>query len=182
MIKRIRHIAVSMRRKMILIFTLCLLSVQSIGDGNEYNLKAMFVLNFIKYIEWPGQNQNEFRIAIAGKSDIKDALLSLIKMKTASSGRKIKVFNLEDNSGFVPCEILFIPNGESLDISAIQKMYAAKGVLIVSEDNKNASKGACINLINIDNKIRFEIFQSQAKLAGIKISSRLTELASNVYP
>jgi hypothetical protein len=152
-----------------------------VGDGNEYNLKSMFILNFIKYIEWPNQDNDEFRIAIAGRSEIKEALLALIRMKANAAGRKIHVFTIADNE-VVPCEILFIPFNESASVSLYQKAYAGKGVLIISEDNKNASKGAAINLINIENKIRFEIYQSQAKAAGIKISSRLTELASTVYP
>lgn len=143
----------------------------------------MFILNFIKYIEWPSNNNtDEIRIAVAGESEIKSALHSLIKMKSAATGRKIKVIDLEENLEYVPCEILFIPSSSSGDLTVLQKNYSGKGVLIVSEGNKSGSKGAAINLINVDNKIRFEIFQSQVKSSGLKVSSRLTDLASNVYP
>lgn len=168
-------------RRSILFLSMILLSVQSIGEGNEYSLKAMFILNFIKYVEWPASSGGEIRIAIVGKSEIKEALLSTLKKKSANSNQKVNVIEIDDDE-IVPCEILFVPAAESHELSGYQKDYAGKGVLIISESTKSNTKGAAINLINVDNKIRFEIYQSQAKSAGVKISSRLTELAANVYP
>ena len=62
-----------------------------------------------------------------------------------------------------------------------EKKYLGKGVLIISEECKSSNCGA-INLVNIDNKIRFEININQARSEGIKISSRLSDLAVTVHP
>ena len=63
----------------------------------------------------------------------------------------------------------------------MSKVCQGKGVLIISEDCKN-NNNATINLVNINNKIRFEINNNQAKLGGIKISSKLAEMAISVQP
>lgn len=164
-----------------LMFLLCSFSANNSMDGNEYNLKAMFILNFIKYVEWPQEIDNTFRIAIVGESEIKEALITMIKMKPSMEGKRIEIITLEEGE-VRPCQMIFIPSEESKELASIIKGYQGKGVLIITDENHHASKGAAINLINIDNKIRFEIYLNQAKLAGIKISSKLSELATNVYP
>ncbi len=177
-----RQLIHTIRKRAIIgfVFLLCSFSANNLMDGNEYNLKAMFILNFMKYVEWPQSKDNTFRIAIAGQSEIKEALITMIKMKPALEGKKIEIITLEEGE-VRPCQILFVPNDESKELLNIIKGYQGKGILIITDDNHYASKGAAINLINIDNKIRFEIYLAQAKLAGIKISSKLSELATNVY-
>lgn len=168
-------------RKLLLLFMAGLIALSSFAQGNEYDVKAMFILNFIKYVEWPKENSKEIRVAIAGNSEIVPSLQALVKMKQASGNKTIKVFSI-DETEVVDCEILFVPSGNSSSLQAIARAYAGKGVLIVTETQRNTSKGGAINLLTIDNKIRFEIYQSHARNAGIKISSRLNDLASNVYP
>lgn len=168
-------------RRAAMCMMILLLSFNSIGDGNEYNLKAMFVLNFIKYVEWPKTSNTVFTIAIVGESPLKENLLSLISLKTNSVGPKIIITTVE-RSEIKPCQILFIPASKEKDEKDLVKFCQGKGILIITEDSKLSSNGAVINLLKLDSKIRFDISQTQAKLAGVKIGSKLLELATTVYP
>ena len=61
------------------------------------------------------------------------------------------------------------------------KNYEDKGVLLISDNSKDETIAA-INLLNIDNKIRFDINHSKARWGGVKISSKLADLAITVHP
>ncbi|MEO8210587.1 MAG: YfiR family protein [bacterium] len=149
------------------------------GDSNEYSVKAMFVLNFMKYVEWPSKNKSDvFRIGIAGESDLFNELETMTKNR--SEFVKIKIERVSLNV-IENIQILIVPKNEKNNIEAWTKKYQGKEVLIISEECKDVNNSA-INLKNINNKIRFEINNTQAKLGGVKISSRLSNLAISVQP
>lgn len=177
-----KHISLlSYCRRPTMCLMILLLSYNSIGEGNEYNLKAMFVLNFIKYVEWPQSSNSIFTIAIVGESPLKENLLSMVSLKSNSVGPKIEIITVERNE-LKQCHILFIPAGKKMEEKDVVKFCQGKGILIITEGSKLTCNGAAINLLKLDNKIRFEIYQTQAKIAGVKIASKLLELATTVYP
>jgi hypothetical protein len=152
------------------------------GDiGNEYTIKAMFIYNFTKHIDWSqSAGAKTFRIGVIGKSDIIEALEQIASQKKADD-KPIEVIQIsgEDN---LSCQIIFISKSEEKKIDELLKKYSGKGVLIVSEEFKRADHCATINLITTDNKVRFEINQTAARNAGLKISGMLTNLAVAVNP
>jgi hypothetical protein len=178
---RIHIIRNAIGRKVLLMFFFLLMAVNSFSEneGNEYSIKAMFVLNFMKYVEWPAQNENEkFVIGVAGESEIYDALVLMTTNRQENKKIKIEKITSEFNEG---CQILIITRNESKKVSEWVKKYQGKGILIISEDSKNLNATA-INLITIKNKIRFEINYVQARRDGVKISSRLADMAVSVQP
>ena len=75
-------------------------------------------------------------------------------------------------------QLLFIAGTAPIDDAV--NHFNAKPVLIVTEVNKRIPKGAMINLLNRDNKIRFELNLTEAKESNLRISSQLVNLAENV--
>ena len=149
------------------------------SESNEYNIKAMFVLNFMKYVEWPSESISDtFKIGVVGESNIYQALQSLVANRKENAKIQIYKVNTDVNQEY---QILIITRSENNRIESLSKVCQGKGVLIISEDCKN-NNNATINLVNINNKIRFEINNNQAKLGGIKISSKLAEMAISVQP
>jgi len=147
--------------------------------ANEYNVKAMFVLNFMKYVEWPpNSNEGVFKIGIIGESEIYDALQAMIANRNENTKIKIEKVKPDVIDNY---QIIVITKTERARGEELSKKYQGKGVLIITEEFKD-SNYAAINLKTIDNKIRFEINNAQAKLGGIKISSRLVNLAISVQP
>ena len=151
------------------------------GVDNEYQVKAMFIYNFTKYIEWP-QNQpdNVFRIGVVGKSDIIESLKAIAGQKKVGE-KKIEVNSITPDESEHTYQIIFISQTQSKEIEKIGKANNGKGVLIIAEESDKFDKGAAINLVTQDKKIRFEINQTQAKNGGIKISSQLLPLALSVH-
>jgi hypothetical protein len=148
------------------------------GESTEYNVKAMFVLNFMKYIEWPTEPVDSFRIGIVGESEIYQSLINMTSHRMEQNKISINKILPGDTRKY---QIIILSKSENKRIDDLSKKFQAKGVLLISEEY-NSSNYAAINLLNINNKIRFEINNSQAKIGAIKISSKLSEFAVTVNP
>jgi hypothetical protein len=170
----------NMKKMLPLVFLL--ISMKPVADeGNEYSIKAMFIYNFARNIDWSSSsNSGVFRIGVVGKSEIFDAL-QLIAMQKKIDNRQIEVrkTEIDDQTTY---QVIFIPKSQSQRLEELARKYAGKGVLIVSEECKRSERGATINLITSDNKVRFELNQSSARNAGLKVSNTLINLAVVVNP
>jgi hypothetical protein len=152
----------------------------AVSDGNEYRIKAMFLLNFIKYVEWPIENSRQvIRIGVAGESEMFEALTILAAQRSVE-GQKVEIKKVDENNVGV-FQIIFISGADHGKLDEKIRKLSGKGILTVSEDDKCKSRQAGINLFNQDNKIRFEINLTPVKNNGMKVSSKLMELASAVH-
>ena len=167
-------------KSMVLFFLL--VSMKPIPEeGNEYSIKAMFIYNFTKYIDWSQSSAAKtFRIGVVGKSELFEALESIASQKKIDN-KSIEVKKLSDDDNSV-YQVIFVAKSEIQRIEELSKKYSGKGVLIISEECRHSERCATINLITTNNKVKFEINQASARIAGLKISSVLTNLAESVNP
>ncbi|MCP4546863.1 MAG: YfiR family protein [bacterium] len=161
------------------LLTLCVLSVSIQGHAQitEYRLKAAFLYNFAKFIEWPekGSDSGEFILGIYGEDPFGDALDSTILGKTVK-GHTLTVrycSGLEEIKG---CRILFAGSSELKMI----KELAGLPILLVGEDDKVIENGGIVEFFMEDQRIRFRIHAGRAEKAGLKISSKILRLATDV--
>ncbi|MEO8088485.1 MAG: YfiR family protein, partial [Bacteroidota bacterium] len=152
-------------------------SFSSGSEGNEYQIKAMFIFNFTKYVEWPEtKDAGDFTIGVIGESEILEPLERIATQKKVGNKKIIvKKLSLDDEDY---CNIVIISKSRLNKLELVEKKYAGKGVLVISDES---SRPAAINLVTRDNKVRFEITQSLAKSGGVKISSQLLALAVTVH-
>lgn len=145
----------------------------------EYEVKAAFLFNFIKFIEWPdekaGETGNELVLCIAGEDPFGE-VLNRIRGK-AVRGRTIVIENRVDQISLAASHILFIPETERDRLPYLMAAVKDRPVLTVSETEDFARGGGMINFITVDNKVRFEINPDAARRAGIQISAHLLKLA-----
>jgi hypothetical protein len=140
----------------------------------EYKLKAAFLYNFIQYIDW-GNQPAEYVIGILGNSPIEAPLQEIARTQT-SSNKHIVVKHCNGPAEAAGCNILFIPRDSSIPLDDILEKIP-KGVLTVGEKPGSASRGAAINFVIVDNKLRFESNLKALNSAGLKASSQLLKLA-----
>lgn len=151
------------------------------SQSNEADVKAMFIFNFIKYVEWPQSKSDAvFRIGVFGKSPVSKSLEKVIAQKN-KEGRRIELVDVAESEA-TDCQMLFISQSVSPKNEVLTKMKQSNGILIISDESSKSEKWAAINLLTIDNKIRFEINLGAAKSGGVKISSQLSNLAVSVNP
>jgi len=147
---------------------------------SEYKVKAAFLLNFGKYVEWPASAMGaSIDICVLGRDPFGATLDETLAGRTVGS-RRVNARRVSAISEAGGCSILFISRDESVRVDAVLDGLAGSPVLIVGEQDRFARKGGMINFVEVDQKVRFEINEAAAKKAGLKISSQLLKLATIV--
>ncbi len=148
------------------------------SNTEEYILKAAFLYRFTDYIDWgsSGIQTGDFTIAILGKSGITDPLIEIAKQKKAQ-GKRIVIKQYDNISDIAGCQILFISGSNKQDVEMAVSKMGDKPILIVAEQTDACAKGAHVNFLISDNKLKFEINPSAATISGLKISSQLLQHA-----
>ena len=170
-----------------LLFTVALVSVapgDMFGAGpaqdrlGEYQVKAAFLYNFMKFIEWPSSDTRSagFVICVVGRDPFYEALEAVVKGKQAN-GREIVVRQLERDHDPQACHSVFIPDSDSKRSAEILERIRHAAVLTVGEGSRFLSEGGLIRLYIDDNHVRFQIDGAGARRVGLKVSSQLLSLA-----
>jgi serine phosphatase RsbU (regulator of sigma subunit) len=138
-------------------------------------LKALFIFNFINYIEFPNKNEIDiFKIGILGKDKyLEDALEELVKGKIINkkSIETVRFLTIQEIS---KTQILFVTNSESYDFKSISQRTNGQHTLLVTDQNYRPQ--TMINFISVNNKIKFELDLKNCEKEKIKVSSTLVEM------
>lgn len=162
---------------MALVF-LVTLSLQASAQTTDDQVKTVFVFNFTRYIQWP-TNESNFTIGILGNDKALYKAFVDMASKKSASGKKIIIKNMTSANDAATCDILYIPIDNSAQF-ALVKSQNLKNVLIITEKAGLGQQGSGINFIQVDGKMRFEINKDEIEKAGLKVSSQLLGLATEV--
>lgn len=141
----------------------------------NYKIHSLFMYKFTQYIEWPSTS-GDFVIGVVGNSPIIAELEAIAATKKVDT-RTIVVKKMSASSDLSGCQMVFISDGQSSNISAISAKLQGKPVLLVSESPGAAKKGSGINFVIIDDKMKFELNKAAVEKQGLKVSGDLTKLA-----
>jgi hypothetical protein len=143
----------------------------------EARIKAAFIYNFARFIEWPpGSAQGPLRIGIQGSGNLISPLEEVVRGKTAN-GRSLETADVGTASEAEHCEILLIERSEASRVREIVQTLAGKPVLTVCDGDNCLRDGAMIAFRIVDDSVRFQINQEAAEHSGLKISSQLLKVA-----
>jgi hypothetical protein len=149
----------------------------------EHELKAAFVYNFTKFVEWPsgsfpGTNA-PFVVAVAGHSPC-TAELEKIAKERKINGRQMIIKKVVTFDAAQDAQALFVSVSE--DSRSRDWLAAVRGrsVLTIGESELFCKQGGVINFLLEGEKIRFEINMDQAEASGLKVSAQLQKLARKV--
>ena len=150
---------------------------------SEYQVKALFLFNFAKYVDWPtnafGDDSTPIVIGLVGESGLGDDILQQVGAKTINN-RPVVFKHVANEQEYRSCHILFVCASEKDHLSAILGAVKDTAVLTVGETDGFLSLNGMINLAKKDNKIRLEINLIPAQQANLKLSSKLLSVADVV--
>ena len=155
------------------------LAVCSAGDPpfGEYQVKAAFLKNFVKFVEWPKPSA-ALTLCILGDDPFKEALAGT---EDVGGGRKLtyrRIARIREAEG---CQAVFVPFEQRAAIPEILTALEGKPVLTVGDGEGMAGAGLMLNFLIEDQKVRFEANLAPARRAGLTVSSRLLGLAKAVH-
>lgn len=150
----------------------------------EYQLKAAFLFNFAKFIDWPPSSfaspQAPFSICIFGNDPFGQAIDSTLKGQFIR-GRSVTIQRVRDASQLRHCQMAFIGASEQLRLQEILQIVRGASVLLVGESSGFAEDGGAIQFQIEDKRVRFSINPEAAERAGLRVSSKLLSLATIVH-
>jgi len=173
----------------------------------EYEVKAAFIYNFMKFIEWPQNstsdqnNSQAMVIGVLGDNPFGDAFVPILDKEV--HGRKINLVEIPGYQAFHEsasdkanaweaycaqyqqiidsCDVLFICLSEKNHLDELIKLTPGRGILTISDIPGFAKQDGIVGFVKDNNKIRFEINLNIAQQENFKIRSQLLSLAKEVY-
>ena len=139
----------------------------------EYAVKAAFLYNFLKYVEWPRRSSQEpLLLCVAGQNPFGSELEQLLEGERID-GREVRTkVILEPDSS---CHAVFMPEGSNRGVYL--RAAAKQPVLTIGESPDFLAEGGIINFVLDGARVRFVIDAEAAARENLRISSRLLRLA-----
>jgi hypothetical protein len=153
--------------------------------GLEYQVKAAFLFNFAKFVEWPADAfegpQDPVAICVVGKDPFGESLDSVVRGETVS-GRPLVVRRPRNPEEIRECQIIFLARSERAYQDDVLSFVEGASILTVGEDEGFLTDGGIIRFLLEKNRVRFDINLTAAETNRLKLSSKLLRLARSVHP
>lgn len=177
------RVRVRTRGKIAAVLALMAASLQAGAEGtlvDGYQLKAVFLFNFAKFVEWPpqafGDARDPFTICVAGDNSFGSSLDDEARGKTVAN-RPILVLLVSSPAQARKCQILFVSPSERKRERGLLEALKGASVLTVGDTDDFTANGGIVQFKMKDARIRIEIDTEAAERANLRISSRLLSLA-----
>jgi YfiR/HmsC-like len=157
------------------------LSLHAAGEPLEYQLKAAFLLNFTKFVEWPPSafdaTDSPIAICVLGSDPFGNSLDQIVAEEVVG-GRRVIVRRIKRTPQGKLCQALFVsvPGKELPGILS----GLGPGVLTIGEGESFVRDGGMIAFVVENHRVRFGINETAAETAGLKLSSKLLSVARSV--
>jgi hypothetical protein len=149
----------------------------------EYQVKAAFLYNFAKFVEWPSRafvdSTGPLRFCIVGQDPFGETLDATVRGRTVG-GRGIVVERVSVGEAVRHCHLVFVDAVGERELAHILHNFSRVAVLTVGESPAFLEAGGMLRLFVDGNKVRFDVNVGAAETAGLKVSSQLLKLARSV--
>ena len=168
------------RRALLLLATLLFgVRVDAQAPTGESQVKAMFVYNFLKFVEWPPDTslaaRDPFIVVIIGDGATADATAHFLESKSIGERPLLVLRNRSDQS-LTGARAAFVVEPDAKKLHRVLDAAAVARVLTIGEGDSFTTRGGVIGLIVEDRKVRFDVDTSAAQNAGLRVSSKLLTL------
>ena len=156
-------------------------AVSAAPRSQEYALKAAFLFNFTKFVDWPptafADEKSPLNLCVLGNDDPFETSLDELVANETVNGRPIAVRRLTRGADPGACHVLFIPRTERERQLEVLAGLRGAAVLTVGESERFLADGGLINFFLDLKRIRFEVNLPAVERTPLKISSKLLRLA-----
>lgn len=151
-----------------------------VDQSEEVNakIKAIYIYNFTKYIEWPTTyREGNFVIAIVGSnSALLNELSKMANSKTVGS-QKFEIRNISSCNITDKYNIVYVSSENSGQLTDVINKVKGKSTLIVTDKPGLAKQGSGINFFIDGSKQKIELNKANIEKYKLKVASTLVEMA-----
>jgi hypothetical protein len=149
----------------------------------EYKLKAVFLLNFIRYTTWPAKcfenEHSPFVLVVVGKDPFGSYLESTFQGEKVL-GRTVEIRRARELPEKVEGHLVFCSELQKPERAELLRRCAGRPQLLIGETPGFAEQGAGINFFIEDLKTRFEVNTQALAESGLELSPSVLKLAKIV--
>ena len=150
----------------------------------EYQVKAAFLLNFAKFVEWPQDafqtDKTPITLCVFRHDPFGSALDEIIREK-AINNRELLARRVNDLPELKTCQLVFVSGREEKQLPEILNSLKGASALVVGEGEDFAERGGAVQFFLENNKLRFAINVDAIQRARLQASSKLLALARIVH-
>ena len=167
-------------KKIFLFFAVLFILQSGFSQTEIQKAQSIFIYNFTRLVEWPeSYKSGDFVIGVIGNSDI------FAELEGYTAGKKvgmqpIVVKKFKEVSEIDRCHILFVSYNKSSGLSEVIKKTDTSPTLIIGEKKNIMNEGAAIGFVLMDDKLKFELNIPSATRNGLKVNSKLQEMAMTI--
>jgi hypothetical protein len=158
-------------------------AVPASGLAREYDLKAAFLFNFARYVEWPPESfrgdHAPIMIGILGEDPFGKSLDEIVANESVHD-RRLVVRRFASVEQVVPCQILFVSASHAGRLEQVAAKLGKRGILTVGDTGGFASHAGMIGFEMVRNRLRLRVNLAASRAAGLTISSQLLRQATIV--
>lgn len=150
-------------------------------ETQEYRLKAVFLFNFSRFVDWPdaafASPDQPLAICVLGEDPFDSYLDEAVRGEKVDA-RTLVVRRYRNAEGIDACQVLYIARSETSRLAEIEERCRSHAILSVSDLADFNERGGMIGFVTESNHVRLRINVAAAKAAGLTISSKLLRAAS----
>jgi hypothetical protein len=162
----------------------CTVAAAQSGEPSEYAVKAAFLFNFTKFVEWPDGSFSDSKapivLGILGDDPFGESLTSIVAGQSVD-GRSIVVQKHRYGDDLRHCHILFVSASERSHVAQILASVQLASVMTVSDIDGFAEAGGLMQFVLEENRVRFVVNLDAAKQSKLRVSAKLLALAHVIH-
>jgi hypothetical protein len=150
--------------------------------ASERSVKAAYIYRFLPYVEWPAgvlPAGSPLVIGVVAADDVAHELEQVVRNRPGE-GRSIVVRRLGPSDAWVGLHVLYAGHEAATRIQQVAKALQDRSVLTVSDIERAVERGFVIGFVEVESRLRFEVNADTAERSGLKLSSRLLQVALRV--
>jgi hypothetical protein len=145
---------------------------------SEPQLEAAYLVNFLKYIEWPANNRNTATICLFGRDTLGPFLNS--HESRLIGGKELRIRRVNSPDDMANCQLVYIPDVEEARIGAVLRWIQGMPILATSDADGFARSGGGIELLRTGGRVQFIVNADTLSRHGLIPSSQMMRLANRV--
>ena len=147
---------------------------------SEAQVKAAFVLNFIKFVTWPESEgeSGEFSICTMKHSVLTEVIAQLAKGGPVA-GKRVSVRKV-DRLNSKQCRVVLVESEDYPEFASTSKALANQPVLTIGSGAGFTEGGGMLELFTENRRIQFDAYLPAIQRSGLSVSASLLRLARNL--
>jgi hypothetical protein len=158
-------------------------SIQSQQKPSDYQVKAAYLYNFGRFVEWPvmvaATKGDSFTVCILGEDPFGSTLDATLAGE-AIGGKHVVPKRISTPQESPGCQILFLSAAEAGRLNKVMEGLDKEAILTVSDIPQFLQRGGMIQFVMDGNRVRFEVNLAATQRVGLTLSSELLKVATAV--